>query len=420
MTKNKAASVTLDSTALATFPKPAMVIDSTGRVVAANEAAGGICEAMDQGQIPGINAAVGRALASRRSQSDVIMVPGTLGPMLYDVNVLPNTDGCALVLAKDVTLESNLRATLVESRQRYKDLVEISTDFAWELGDDGSFVFVSPRGALGHSADHLVGRKPADFITEQAGDDGLLPFVSEMPVEEAEVWMRRADGTVACLLVSSSPLLDADGRCRGSRGVCRDVTKERERDAALARANNRERLLNYIVRTIRDVVDPTDILGIAAKATARALGAAGCQIFRHDASQFIPAATFGKVSVAQSLLRQMPDAEIFEGVVDGRPALGSITRHHHDVNGSIVLWREAEDLPWGEDERAMLDDVANQIGIANEQIANHERILLLSRTDALTGLFNRRAFFEELARRFSRLARDRRPAALIYVDLDNF
>jgi len=348
------------------------------------------------------------------------MVPGRLGPMLYDINVLPNTAGSVLMLAKDVTLESNLRATLVESRQRYKDLVDISTDFAWEVGDDGRFVFVSPRGALGYTADQLVGHQPADFLLEQGGGDSLLPFVSNGPVEEADVWMRRPDGTAACLLASSAPLLDADGMRRGARGVCREVTKERERDAALARANNRERLLNYIVRTIRDVVDPADILGIAAEATARALGAAGCQIFRHEASQFIPAATFGKVSVASSALALLAQADTHEGVVESRQVLGSVTRHHHDINGSIVLWREVDDLPWGEDEREMLDDVANQIGIANEQIANHERILLLSRTDALTGLFNRRAFFEELARRFSRLARDKRPAALIYVDLDNF
>lgn len=420
VTDNKAASVTLDNLALASLPKPAMVIDADGRVVAANHAAGAICEALGNGRSPGISAAVGRALASGRSQSEVVMVPGVLGPMLFDIDVLPNSAGNALVLAKDVTLESNLRATLVESRQRYKDLVEISTDFAWELGDDGRFVFVSPRGALGHIADHLVGRRPSDFLLQQGDDDGLLPFVSAMPVEEAEVWMCRADGGAACLLASSSPLLDADGRRRGARGVCRDVTGERQRDAALARANNRERLLNYIVRTIRDVVDPSDILGIAAEATARALGAAGCQIFRHDASQFIPAASFGKVGIASDLLKPQSGVDIVDGVAEGRQVLGSITRHHHAVNGSVILWRETDDPPWGEDERVMLEDVANQIGIANEQIANHERILQLSRTDALTGLFNRRAFFEELARRFSRLARDRRPAALIYVDLDNF
>ncbi len=38
----------------------------------------------------------------------------------------------------------------------------------------------------------------------------------------------------------------------------------------------------------------------------------------------------------------------------------------------------------------------------------------------MSGLFNRRAFDEELQRRIQRLKRDGRPAALLYVDLDNF
>ena len=54
-------------------------------------------------------------------------------------------------------------------------------------------------------------------------------------------------------------------------------------------------------------------------------------------------------------------------------------------------------------------------------MTNHERIVALSRTDSLTGLLNRRAFFEEeLPRRLERLERNRESAALFYVDMDNF
>ncbi len=414
------AAVTLSETALATFPAPVLLATPSGRVSAANGAAGALAAAVAEGSVPGVAASVSRALTSNRSQIEVVMVPGPAGAMLYELNVLPLQDGNALVLAKDVTLESNLRSALVESRQRYKDLVEISSDFAWEVGPEGTFVFVSPKGALGHSAEHLVGHAPAEFIVDQPGVDGLLPFRSDRPVEEAEVWMRRADGRVACLLASSSPLLDGEGRPRGARGVCRDITKERERDAALARANNRERLLTYIVRTIRDVVDPTDMLKTAAEATARALGGTGCQIFRYQDTGYVPAAVFGEVGDPAPVISAFTADDRFEGLVGGRLALGGVTRYRHDVNGGIVVWRDGDALPWGDDERLLLDDVGNQIGIANEQIANHERILTLSRTDGLTGLFNRRAFFEELSRRFSRLARDRKSASLIYVDLDNF
>ena len=68
----------------------------------------------------------------------------------WTATLLP--DGSLLLFGHDATLERQLRRTLTESRQRYKDLVDISSDFAWECAADGRFVFVSPRGALGFSA----------------------------------------------------------------------------------------------------------------------------------------------------------------------------------------------------------------------------------------------------------------------------
>jgi len=77
--------------------------------------------------------------------------------------------------------------------------------------------------------------------------------------------------------------------------------------------------------------------------------------------------------------------------------------------------------PWENDHLILISDIANQLGIANEQISNHERIVALSRTDSMIGLLNRRAFYEEdLPRRISRLERTRETAALFFVDMDNF
>ena len=244
-------------------------------------------------------------------------------------------DRIYLVLGRDLTMERNLRTTLVDSRQRYKDLVEINSDFAWEVGPEGTFVFVSPKGALGFKAQELVGRKAEDMVI-QPEVDAPVPFLSRRPLEDVEMWMRRADGKTACIIVSCRPLYDAEERWQGSRGVCRDVTDERDAESALGRARHREQLLNYIIRTIRD-------------------------------------------------------------------------------------WRGEDRGPWEEDQHLLICDVANQLGIANEQIAAHERIVRLSRTDGMTGLLNRRAFFEEeLPRRVDRLERNRQTAALFYVDMDNF
>jgi len=60
-------------------------------------------------------------------------------------------------------------------------------------------------------------------------------------------------------------------------------------------------------------------------------------------------------------------------------------------------------------------------GNLEAQVAARTRELeRLSRTDALTGLQNRRAFREELVRELSRARRQRRPLAALYIDVDDF
>jgi diguanylate cyclase (GGDEF)-like protein/PAS domain S-box-containing protein len=411
--------IELGAAALAAYPGQAVVLDRQGHVVAANERAEPLATAIAEGRM----ANVAELLLPGGAAGVVETLPlAGGGRLIIELSALPAADGRVLVLGRDVTLERNLRSALVESRQRYKDLVEISSDFAWEVGPDGRFSFVSPKGALGYTADELVGRRPTDYVVEHGEAQGTSLFSAAMAMEDSEVWMRLADGSQACLLASSTPLRGEAGEWRGARGVCRDITQERLRDAALSRANNRERLLSYIVRTIRDEVDPADMLKAAAASTSKALGATGCRIFRilPDGLDFALAAQYGEAGDEAGLLDNFLSTDHIEQDVDGWNMLATVSRYRHSINGAICLWRAPGRSGWSDDDRLLVDDVSNQVGLACEQIANHERILKLSRTDGLTGLFNRRAFFEEIARRFQRLTHECKPAALIYVDLDNF
>jgi len=69
---------------------------------------------------------------------------------------------------------------------------------------------------------------------------------------------------------------------------------------------------------------------------------------------------------------------------------------------------------------ALLAGVAARVGIAVEQISIHEKLERLSRIDELTGLFNRRAFYDDMGDRLAHHRRTGRSGALVYVDLDNF
>ncbi len=413
------------------YPDAALMVRGDGFVISANEKGLGLKALLEHDEADPIPDMIKKAATEKTVVVGPVLFKGLKGEILLEVSVMPQLDaagspsGDLLVLSHDVTMERNLRSALVESRQRYKDLVEVSSDFAWEVDENGTYCFVSPDGALGFTPDDMIGRHPEEFVID-AEHYQPLPFRSDRPMDNVEVWMKSAAGNDACVVVSCLPLSSENGEWRGARGICRDVTEEREREAALRSAQEREYLLGYIVNSIRDELDPLNMLTKAATATSQALGASGCRIYRKFSNnEYNMAAEYGETQNIEGIEELL--GEIGEEI-GAHPAeigpwrvLATSTHYRQAINGGICIWKPVDSDDWDDNYHILIGDVANQIGIANEQIANHERIVNLSRTDSMTGLLNRRAFFEEeLPRRFKRLERNKQSAVLLYLDLDNF
>ncbi len=313
-------------------------------------------------------------------------------------------------------LERNLRVALADSRQRYKDLVEISSDFAWETDADGAFAFVSPRGALGYTAGALIGREAASFVVEPRQAESL-PFEARQSVERAEVWFRRADGELALLVCACLPLHDAQGQWCCTRGVSRDITEERAGEVALARSQNLGRQRTHALKAIWDQVEPRAMLPAAAGAVMRALSAEAAWIYRTEpsGSRSLAARAGERPGIELALPAELDEAEAAVPLeAGGRQLLVAATRTRRGADGLLCVCREPGCPDWDEDDRTLLADIARQVGIAMIQVANHETLERLSRVDGLTGLLIRRAFIAEVGQCLDQ------PGALLYVDLDNF
>ncbi|HZB92938.1 MAG TPA: GGDEF domain-containing protein, partial [Stellaceae bacterium] len=149
----------LAAEALAGFPAAALLLGPDDAVAAANAEGAAVLAASDPRLSRELIALADTARrAAAASRVALAAAPGT------EALLLPLADGArVLALIDDATLTRHLREALIESRRRYKDLVEISSDFAWETDAVGRFTFVSPRGALGWTAEALLGCSVADF-----------------------------------------------------------------------------------------------------------------------------------------------------------------------------------------------------------------------------------------------------------------
>lgn len=356
--------------------------------------------------------------------TDRIELPVDDAAKWFECTATPLADNAALVLARDDTYDVNIRRALFDSRQRYRDLVTISSDFAWETDTLGTFIFVSPHGALGYLAEELVGRSPGTLLVDPNDHEELVPFNTREPIEHAQIWVRNATGGESCLIAASVPVFDEAGRWMGARGLCRDVTQERVRDSELARAKVREQVVAYIVNQMRVEARPQAMLDAAVTMLGRATSSAAAVFSRTEGGDYRITASYG----------DWPDGDFVAGFgglfgddpgnlpIDGGTVqvLARAALYHCEVNGIIALARPKSQADWADEDEALLEAVGGQLAIALRQVADHEELERLSRIDALTGLMNRRAFEHEIIRLLDRADRTGRTGTMLYVDLDNF
>lgn len=409
---------------LAGWPGAVVEFSSNGIVIGANEVGAHFARESIKAAGSPITGLVALAHQAQGSVCDRVEVSVEGTSRWFECIALPASGDRIFVLARDNTYDVNIRQALFDSRQRYRDLVTISSDFAWETDVEGRFVFVSPHGALGYSPEDLLGRRPDEFLVESEAANGDLPFQAREPVVHAQVWLRNIENEEACLLASAVPIVGFQGAWRGARGLCRDVTHERLRDSELAQSKVREQVVAYIVNQIREEARPQAMLEAASSMLGRATSSEAAVMSYAPNEGWKILATHGSwpEAIGESHLAKhlAEDNDTFEVRIGEHRVFGRRTWYHGAVNGSVLLMRNIMAPRWHEDEHAILSAVAGQLAIAMRQIADQHDLERMSKSDGLTGLMNRRAFPDALEAAMARAVRDGKAGALLYIDLDNF
>ncbi len=163
-------------------------------------------------------------------------------PIPQEVLALNNEIGALARSFSDMSRLSESRfAALQRSEQRFRDLVESTSDWIWEVDVAGVYTYASPRveTLLGYRPEEVIGRTPFDFMSaaeaDRIGERFNALAAARRPIAGLVKTSLHREGRPLVLETSGVPFFDEAGNLLGYRGVDRDITERAQVEQALER-----------------------------------------------------------------------------------------------------------------------------------------------------------------------------------------
>lgn len=144
----------------------------------------------------------------------------------------------------DITRQKNIEKLLKGSRQRFRDLVEVTSDWIWEVNAEAVYTFSSPnvKDILGFEPDEVIGKTPFDFMRPDQVEELNIKYQKYVNARKSFSGLENVnlhkDGHEVILETAGEPILDGEGKFCGFRGIDRDITRRKKAEAALRKAHD--------------------------------------------------------------------------------------------------------------------------------------------------------------------------------------
>ncbi len=131
----------------------------------------------------------------------------------------------------DITQAKQAEEALQASEERFRSLVETTSDWIWEVDAEGIYTYASPRvkDLLGYEPEEVIGKTPFDLMPPDEAKRVAAQFEAAAkarePFDRLENANLHKDGQIVVLETSGVPILDAGGELLGYRGVDRDISE---------------------------------------------------------------------------------------------------------------------------------------------------------------------------------------------------
>ncbi len=176
-------------------------------------------------------------------------IPCEISGNIIDFDGRPATQ----VTIRDITDRKRAEEGLRQSEERFRSLVEITSDWIWEVDQNGVFNYADPKvkDFLGYKPEEVVGKPYNYFMTEDSKKRLASSFKDQAenprPVSRRDNIQLHKDGRQIMIETSGLPIFDIDGKLVGWRGLDTDITERKQAEA------ERERLIGELQKALDNI-----------------------------------------------------------------------------------------------------------------------------------------------------------------------
>ncbi len=126
-----------------------------------------------------------------------------------------------------------LMKSLEENKERYRNLIETTSDWIWECDSSGRYIYTSPKvyDLLGYQPEDILGKTLVNLVSPQQATTFATIFdellVNRKSINGLENICLGKNGQVVVLENNAVPIFDNQDTFLGYRGIARDITERK-------------------------------------------------------------------------------------------------------------------------------------------------------------------------------------------------
>ena len=346
-----------------------------------------------------------------------------------------------IIYGLDISDRKRAEHALQQSNERFRGLVESTSDWVWEMDANGVFTYVSPqiKVLLGYEQQDVVGKTMFDFMPDDESVGMKEQFVELVTRQDAMMALgyhgMHKNGLLRILENNGVPFFNEAGKLLGYRGIGRDITERQQTEQALIKlaegisSRSSEGFFRSLVNHLADTLSVDYVIVVEIDEENPAIGStiAVCALgesvenFRYEFEgtpcQNVLAPEF---CVYENGVQKMfpQDQMLVDLKVEAYMGVPLVNAEGKAMGHMALLHRKPfENLEFV---KSIFQIYGIRAAAELERRLNEHRLQYLAHFDHLTGLPNRTLFIDRLENALTRASWWERLVAVMFVDLDHF